>query len=178
MKKSIRLVSLYLIGTTLLLLSSGGACRHQKALPPEAPDMALEWVHLFDDGNKKEVELSSQVENLLVSEVKKMVAESAGVLRLALTPSRVQGYRQQGEGLEMAFIQPDSFSFAKGTRSIKPNRIFILWGGDLVGEGSDGLVVMYGYPEYSAGPLPIKEGRSQFLKIINSLPFKPTDSDQ
>ncbi len=172
MDRQIRSTILFLIGTALLVISSGGACRQAPTSIPEGKDMNLEWARFFHAGNVEEIEFTVDSRAQLASRVERLVADAGGPMRLALTPDRVKRYRDQNEGLELAFAEAESLTHAEGSRVITPTRIFVLWTGDLVGESGESMVILHGYPEYSAGPLRVEKGRADFIKFVADLPRK------
>jgi len=132
--------------------------------------MTVVWARLHSDGTAADFDLTAVAGEQLATAVRQLVADADGVLRLAVTAERVQQYREGGRGLELEFAVAETLQYAGGTRVIVPSRLFVIWGGDLVDEAGESLVVLYGYPDYSAGPLKVTVGRTEFLELLAGLP--------
>jgi hypothetical protein len=172
-----RFSSRCLAGTAVLLLvCGGGACRSPQSPTAEATGMTVAWARLYADGTAADFDLTAVAREQLETAVRQLVAGAGGVLRLAVTAERVQQYREGGRGVELAFAAAETLQYAGGSRVIVPSRLFVLWGGDLVAESGESLVVLYGYPEYSAGPLKVKAGRTEFLEVLAGLPRRGTEA--
>lgn len=163
----------------LLLLAAGTVnCGHgRESAASNGGGMVVKQARLYVNGAVTAINLADGVDERLGGAVRTLVATDGSVLRLAVTPERMQGYRQSGSCLEIELEKAVTFPYMGGSRSFVASRLFLIWGGDLVGEATESLVVVHGNPEYSAGPLKYPVGRTRFVDFLKDLPkIKPRAS--
>jgi len=95
--------------------------------------------------------------------VQTLAGNTKTMLRLAISPERMAEYYKLSHALELDLGEPISLEIGFNKQVIEPSRLFIMYRGELVGEAGDGLVIIHGYPEYSAGPLVVPGGRGELL---------------
>jgi hypothetical protein len=126
-------------------------------------------IYLHRDGIATQLQLQEEDLTRLTAAVSALAENASSRLRLAVTPQRMAEFYAQSEALELIYPAPVSLTLVFNAQTIRPTRLFVMLAGELLGAEDDRLVIVHGYPEYSAGPLVVSEGRRELRTLLDEL---------
>lgn len=123
-------------------------------------------IVVHDHGRQTRLTLDSPKARELAGRCEEQLRTADSVLRLAVTPQRIQEILDKEVAVEVLYGSTATFTVSFGMREIKIRRLLIPLTGELAGEVT---TIFYGNKRYEAGPYRNRRGSEEIRALVTGL---------